>query len=1043
MTGFELSTASGFAFEFSPRSRQAEAAPIIPRNRRREEKAVEFTGPMQSLAPPKATRKASGLAEGPNCSAWRVVKGRASIPTVFFSRAVAFSCLLLSAWGLVAFAEPEASSEQLPRLAPSAPEDALRSFRIKKGFRVEAVATEPQVVDPVSMSFDAAGRLYVVEMRGYSERRDDKLGRIRLLEDEDGDGRYEKATVFADGLAWPTAVHCYDGGVFVAVTPDLLFLRDADGDGVADERRVAFTGFGEERSRLNVQALPNSFRWGPDNRIHGVTSSNGARLRRPDGADAKPLRLNGRDFSFDPRALRLRAESGGGQHGACFDDFGRRYVSSNSNHLQAIVYDGRYAANPRYAMPAVRRSVAADGGAAPVFRISPDEPWRIVRTRWRIAGKVRGPVEGGGRVSGYFTAATGVAIYRGDAFPESFRGNAFVADAGSNLVHRKVIRAAAAIVPRAERPADERETEFLASPDNWFRPVQLANGPDGCLYVLDMCREVIEHPWSLPPGIKKHVDLNHGNDRGRIWRIVPDGFVRPVPPRLSEAAPEKLAATLASPNAWLRETAARLLYERGDPQAASVLVRQLKDAPSPVTRLSALNVLAGLERLKADHLLVALRDKHPALRERALKLAESFPEALARPSPLSRAVLACGGDSSARVLFQWALTLSVADLPGEPSALLDLLETRTDDWIRAAATSALAGSSSRAFSTLRERGAEPEAVLALAADLQSKGDALDDCSPDLLDAVLFPAARKLAADESRPPAERLRASRLLANLDPAGGHKALLPFLDVDEPDLRLAAIETLTALSPEGLSEELLSRWKGLDARARDEVLGFLLRNPEGSGTLLDVLEDKTVAAKELPPLRLRALRALEAPALRKRVAELLGPEPVPEKAPTRDEILNDYRPALALVGDPTRGQVTFRQRCASCHRAASEGFLLGPDLAAFRAAGAEKILANLIDPNREVAADYAAFEIRTKEQAHLGLLTDETPTHLTIRFPFGKSVTIERKRVLGMKSLPRSLMPEGLEAGLDHQAMADLLAFLAAPAAPAAPRHRPQGRP
>ena len=934
--------------------------------------------------------------------------------------------MLLWAWKFVAYAEPEASSEQLPRLAPSDPGEARRSFRIRKGFRIEAVAAEPQVIDPVSMSFDADGRLYVVEMRGYSERRGDKLGRIRLLEDLDGDGSYEKATVFAADLAWPTAVFCYDGGVFVVETPDLLFLRDSDGDGVADERRVAFTGFGGERSRLNVQALPNSLRWGPDNRIHGVTSSNGASLRRPDDATVEPLRLNGRDFSFDPRTLRFRAESGGGQHGASFDDFGRRYLSSNSNHLQAIVYDGRYAANPRYAMPAVRRNIAADGRAASVFRISPDEPWRIVRTRWRVAGKVQGPVEGGGRVSGYFTAATGITIYRGDAFPEFFRGNAFIADAGSNLVHRKVIRAADAIVPQAERSDDERETEFLASTDNWFRPVQLANGPDGCLYVLDMCREVIEHPWSLPPGIKKYVDLNHGNDRGRIWRIFPEGFVRPASPRLSEAAPEKLAATLASPNAWLRETAARLLYERGDPQVVPVLVRQLKDGPSPVTRLAALNVLAGLERLQVDHLLVALRDKNPVLRERALKLSESFPRALARPSRLSRAFLACGGDSSVRVLFQWALTLSVADLHGETLALLDVLEKQTDEWIRAAVTSALADQAPHAFSVLRERGVEPEAVVALASDLQSKGDALRDFSPELLDDMIFPAARNLAADKRRPTAERLKASLLLAKLDPVGGHNALLPFLDIDKPDLRFAAIETLTNLSPEGLSDKLLLRWKGLDARTRDETLGFLLRTPEGSETLLTALENKTIAAKELTPLRMSALRALEVPALRKRVAELLGPESVPDKARPRAEILSEYQPSLALVGDPNRGQVTFRQRCASCHQAATEGFLLGPNLAAFRTAGAEKILANLIDPNREVAADYAAFEVRTKEQTHFGLLADETPTHLTIRFPFGKFVTIERKRVLGMKSLPRSFMPEGLEAGLDHQAMADLLAFL-----------------
>ncbi|MFP6854235.1 MAG: PVC-type heme-binding CxxCH protein, partial [Opitutales bacterium] len=468
-------------------------------------------------------------------------------------------------------AELVAPPEQLSRLSATEPADALATFRLKQGFRIELAASESQVVDPVSMAFDANGRLFVVEMIGYSERRDDKAGRIRLLEDTNHDGRFDKATVYAKDLAWPTAVHCFDGGVFIIATPDLLYFKDTDHDGVADQRRVIFTGFGKERSRLNMQGLPNSLRWGLDNRIHGATSSNGAVLTRPDDKSFSPVRLSGRDFSFDPIKLDLRPESGGGQHGASFDDHGRRYVSSNSNHLQAITFEARYANNPEFAMPNPRVGIAADGSAAPVFRISPDEPWRIVRTRWRIAGKVRGPVEGGGRVSGYFTAATGVTIYRGDAFGDGYLGNAFIADAGSNLVHRKVLRAGEGIIPRGERPADEQDTEFLSSTDNWFRPVQLANGPDGCLYVLDMYREVIEHPWSLPSDIKRHVDLNSGNDRGRIWRIKPEKFVRSPSPRLKEASSEELMDILSSPNAWRRETAARLLFERQDLQVVPAL----------------------------------------------------------------------------------------------------------------------------------------------------------------------------------------------------------------------------------------------------------------------------------------------------------------------------------------------------------------------------------------------------------------------------------------------------------------------------------------
>src|SRR5688572_6039102 len=178
---------------------------------------------------------------------------------------------------------------------------------------------------------------------------------------------------------------------------------------------------------------------------------------------------------LDPRTLDFRAETGGSQHGMSFDNEGRKFVCSNSSHIQTLMYEERYAARNRvYSLPRALVDIAVDGGAAPVYRISPDEPWRVIRTQWRVAGKVPGPIEGGGRASGYFTSATGVTIYRGDAYGEDFVGDAFIGDCGSNLVHRKKVHPNG-VGLKAERPADEQQTEFLASKDNWFRPVQFAN----------------------------------------------------------------------------------------------------------------------------------------------------------------------------------------------------------------------------------------------------------------------------------------------------------------------------------------------------------------------------------------------------------------------------------------------------------------------------------------------------------------------------------------------------------------------------------------
>jgi putative membrane-bound dehydrogenase-like protein len=426
--------------------------------------------------------------------------------------------LWLSSGQVFVDAEDRNFADELPRTPSRSPEAGLKSIETVADYRVDLIAAEPLVTDPVAMSFDADGRLYVVEMRDYSEQDQERLGRVRLLEDVDDDGVFDKATVFADELSWPTAIIAFDGGVFVGAPPLMLWLKDTNGDLRADERRVVYEGF----SRSNVQGLMHSLRWGLDNRIHGATGTAGGRIVRPDVEGMETVDLRGRDFSFDPRSLDIRAETGGAQHGMCFDDWGRKFCCSNSDHLQFVMYDQRYAARfPEVNAPRSRRSIAADGPQAAVFRRSPIEPWRIVRTRLRVAGDVPGPVEGGGKPAGYFTGATGATIYRGDAMPSEL-GRAFIGDVGSNLVHRKEI-SFENLEPVGRRI--DQASEFLTSDDIWFRPVQFANAPDGGLHVLDMSRETIEHPKSLPEMIKKHLDLTSGRDQGRLYRVVPQNYV--------------------------------------------------------------------------------------------------------------------------------------------------------------------------------------------------------------------------------------------------------------------------------------------------------------------------------------------------------------------------------------------------------------------------------------------------------------------------------------------------------------------------------------
>ena len=463
--------------------------------------------------------------------------------------------------------EPVVEPDDLPRLPPQSVEEALKSFQLRPGFEIELVASEPQVEDPVAICFDPDGALYVCEMRGYSERRDEALGRVSRLTDEDGDGHYEKATVFAEGLQWPTGLICWDGGVFVLATPNLYFFKDEDGDGVAEKKEGVFTGFGEGVKELNVQALANSLTWGPNGRIYGSTGRNGGLVRRVGSSSEDGISLRGADFSFDPGTLEIRRESGTGQYGLAFDDWGQRYVCSNSRHLIAVMYDWPW--NEESLLPGALVDIPVDGSAAEVFRASVVEPWRVIRTRWRVQGLVKGIVEGGGRASGYFTSASGLTVYRGNLFPDQFRGNVFVGDVGSNLVHRKILERSEDVVQlSARRAADEKGVEFLTSTDNWFRPVQCANGPDGALYIVDMYRETIEHPSSFPAPLKERIDLNSGNDRGRIWRVVPTtvGERDHLPVSLSKKSSADLEALLevGENGGWMSDAADQVLVARGE-----------------------------------------------------------------------------------------------------------------------------------------------------------------------------------------------------------------------------------------------------------------------------------------------------------------------------------------------------------------------------------------------------------------------------------------------------------------------------------------------
>lgn len=962
-----------------------------------------------------------------------------------------FACVAIRTQFPIALAaEPQTASAVK---SPLSPEDSLAEFRLPEGLKLEIVAAEPDVIDPVAIRFDEFGRMWVVEMRDYPNGPPDgqwPLSRIKLLEDRNGDGRFETVHVFADHLLFATGVQPWKGGVFVTLSGKVEWMQDTDGDGHADLRETWFTGFTEE----NPQLRANHPRFALDNRIY---VSNGLRggsvLNQKQGAD-KPLSISGRDFRFEPRSGDCQAISGTGQFGLTFDDFGNRFNCSNRNPLMHVVLAEHYLArNPLLTVPAVVNDVAASGEASHVYPLSQAWTTSILH-------------------AGQFTAACGVELYRGDALPAEFYGNGFTCEPTGNLVHREVLEPAGATF--ASHPAREG-VEFLASPDTWFRPVNLENGPDGALYVVDMYRCVIEHPQFVPDELKNRPDLRYGDDRGRIYRIVPaDKGQHAATPKLAKATATELVEALASKNSWVRETAARLIYEKQDRSMQSALEALAQSADAPRARVHALWALQGLGVLSETALKTALDDAHPRVREQAVLLAE--PQ-LAANVPLSRRVLELAGDADARLRFQVALSLGAA--PGKEviAALAKIAAAgATDVWTRRAVESSVGGRSGALLAavlsnpaakhqadsgsldligelaqlvgagknaeevaaivaTLTSLSERPEtqrvqgaAVLGLAKGLRSRGASLAQMLAGRPEAEqvrqLFERAAKTARDEAAPAELREQSIALLefASYDLAGPTLVAMVAGEADQ-SLRVRAVSALAVHSSPDVAGVLLENLQAQTPTVRRAMLEALLANPQRVSLLLDQIAAGKLRATELDPLQAGRLVKHPDAKLRARAAELLAAA-LPAD---RSKVLADYRAALDLKADPEHGRAIFKKTCTTCHRIGSLGVDVAPSIADSRTKTQEQLLIDILQPSKAIDNNYVSYSVVTADgQSLVGIIAAETASSVTLKMPENKVVSLLRSEIEELRSNGISLMPDGLERDLSKQDMADLISFI-----------------
>lgn len=488
---------------------------------------------------------------------------------------------------------PLPSSIKIPPAPVVPPEDALKTFKITPGFRLELVASEPLVHEPVAMEFDPDGRLWVVEMRGYMPDVDGKgedapVGDVVVLEDTTGQGRYDKRTVFLDKLVLPRAICLVAGGVLIAEPPGVWFCRSTTGDFKCDQKTLVTANYA---GRIAVEHTANGLMMAMDNWIYSADST---------------LRFRREGESWVTGATRSR-----GQWGITQDDLGRLFYNSNPDFLRCDLI-------PCYSSMAH----AGRGPGVGVQVVKDQSTWPARVNPGVNRGYQKGELREDGTLA-HCTAACGPAIYRGDNFPAEFKGNAFICEPAGNLVTRRILKEESGTITAKNPYAGA--IDFIASTDERFRPVNLYTGPDGCLYIVDFYRGIIQHRLYVTTYLRKQIlsrGLEKGLGYGRIYRVVHESKPPGPPPRLSAAAGRDLVRTLSHPNGWWRDTAQRLLVERKDPSTVDELRKLALEPGETAPRLHALFALEGMSGLDSPTLIRLLNDKNPKVASAALAVKE-------------------------------------------------------------------------------------------------------------------------------------------------------------------------------------------------------------------------------------------------------------------------------------------------------------------------------------------------------------------------------------------------------------------------------------
>ncbi len=928
--------------------------------------------------------------------------------------------------------------------ARKSPSQSLNALHLPAGWSAQVVAAEPLTIDPVAFDFAPDGALWVCEMHDYPSGLKGNFepgGKIRILRDDNGDGIYDRSTIFLDRLPFPTGVTVWKKGVLICAAPDIIYAEDTNGDDIADIQRVLFSGFGTE----NYQARVNSLTYGLDGWVYGACGLFGGNIRCQ--ITGETVALGNRDFRIDPDRGILEPVTGRTQQGRVRNDFSDWFGCSNGQ--------------PCWYYP-ILKDDSRPGLQVPPFRIS--VPTGDARKLYPATGNYqRFKLTGG---EGYVTAACGLGIYRDDWLGKELSGNAIVCEPVNLVLHRRVLQSEGLIF-RGHRAPEEQESELISSTDLWFRPVQVRTGPDGGLWIADMSRGVIEHPRWIPEDVRNRLEIRAGDDQGRIIRILRRGHNgRPVP-KLSEMTPAEWVGVLRSPNGIQRDLAQQLLLWSEDHSTTPALEKLAVSDAAPATRAAAMWILARFGTLTEKTLRQNLSSSHPQLRRQAVRVITEHPELISHPGDLLDLVEEEQDPFVIRELVEAIRVVPISDASGRLARLFKqnhgdrflqfviLRAVRDSEWEHFVAT-VLEGTSPsppllKPLLSISLANRDAAALRPLLEILLPRNQPVERRYAALVEQVAVAArkegprknswlneqaaarlqaeterARKLFAEKGRGEAELLALAGLLT-LNQAERNDDVQLLADhlhsQTSPALQLRIISVLSRTADPQVLDLLFEKMPELGPEATMRILEVALSRPESALRLLDKIQKGELAANILNATQRESLRQHPDEQVRRNAETVFRKS----DSGSRSAVVARYQQVLSLTGDPKRGENVYRQRCSICHQKNGAGYAVGPDFGELRNKRWSALLNSLLDPNAAVDQRFAVYVIAAKDGRVLqGILAAENGESLTIKGQKAKLTVIARSEIDIFRNTGRSMMPEGLEKELSLQDFADVFALI-----------------